>query len=177
MSITTVPTCSIRIIDEVSQTDAGARVGFRNGSPAVLEASQPHFEHLLWLAEWSRASRPIGVVTDAADHIIDLNCAHETGVAWVRHYPTNRNCFRVAFWAYSPICGLTRAHPDFDRILATLTAAAGTSQQLWVVTHSDETVDDEPDEGGLVARLPKIMDVRPTDAFSATNGALVAETE
>ena len=45
--------------------------------------------------------------------------------------------------------------------IAALTAAAGTQQRVWVVTHPDETVEDELDEDGLVAALSKIMDVRP----------------
>jgi hypothetical protein len=170
MPITTVPAYSFRLIDGVSRTDRGAQVTFPDGSRACLDSSHANFEHLLWLAEWSRPSRAVGVVTDAAGRIIDLNSAHDTGVAWVREFPTARSRFRVAFWAYSPICGLTREQPEFDRIFATLTAAAGTQQQLWVVTHSEETVDDEPDEEGLIAALPKIMDVRPMAPPPSTNG-------
>lgn len=172
MSITTVPAYGIRLIDEISRTDGGARVTFRDGSLACLESDQANFEHLLWLAEWSRPSRPVGVLTDATGHIIDLNSAHDTGVAWIREFAMDRSRFRVAFWAYSPICGLTREHPEFDRIHATLTAAAGTQQQLWVVTHSEETVDDDPDEEGLIAALPKLMDVRPRCPTPLTNGEL-----
>jgi hypothetical protein len=161
MLITTVPTCSIRLIDEVRRSDAGARIAFRDGSIACLESRHVNFEHLLWLAEWSCSSRPVGIVTDATGRILDLNAAHDTGVAWIREFSTDPGRCRVAFWAYSPICGLTREHPEFERIHATLTAAAGTPQPFWVATYSEETVDDEPDEEGLVAALPKIMDVRP----------------
>jgi hypothetical protein len=161
MLTTTTPAYSIRLIDGVGQANGCARIVFRDGSVACLESCHANFEHLLWLAEWSLRDRPVGVVMDANSRIIDLNSAHDTGVAWVREFPADHNRFRVAFWAYSPICGLTREHPEFDRIHATLTAAAGTPQQLWVVTHSEETVDDEPDEEGSIAALPKIMDVRP----------------
>jgi hypothetical protein len=176
MPITTASTNSIRLIDAVSRADGGVKVAFRDGSVAWLDPNQTNFQHLLWLAEWSRPSRPIGVVTDAAGRILDLNAAHETGVAWVREYPTDRDRFRVAFWAYSPVCGLTREQPDFDRIFATLTAAAGTQQPLWVVTHSEETVEDEPDAEGLIAALPKIMDVRPTSSLPSANGESLAGT-
>jgi hypothetical protein len=161
MSVTTASAYAIRLIAEVSRSDRGARIAFRDGSVARLESGHPNFGHLLWLAEWSRPDRPVGVVTDAKGRIIDLNAAHDTGVAWVRAFPTDPGRFRVAFWAYSPICGLTREHPEFDRIHATLTAAAGTPQQLWVATHTEETVEEEPDEEGLIAALPKILDVRP----------------
>jgi hypothetical protein len=176
MLTTTAPAYSIRLIDEVTRADGGACVTFRDGTLARLESSQANFEHLHWLAEWSRPNRPVGVVTDATGRIIDLNAAHQTGVAWVRDVPANHGRLRVALWAYSPICALTREHPEFDRIHATLTAAGGTQQQCWVVTHSEETVDDEPDEEGLIAALPKIMDVRPISSPSP-NGDLLAATD
>jgi hypothetical protein len=170
MLITTAPTYGIRLIDEVSRAGGGARLAFRDGSRARLESGHPSFEHLLWLAEWSRPDRPVGVVMDADGRVLDLNSTHETGAAWVRALPTALGRFRVAFWAYSPVCGLTREHPEFDRIFATLTAAAGPPEQLWVATHGTETVDDEPDEEGLIAALPKIMDVRAMGPLHSTNG-------
>jgi hypothetical protein len=174
MLITTAPAFSIRWIAEVSRVDGGARITFRDGCLARLESSHVNFEHLLWLAQWSQPDRPVGVILDATSRIIDLNSAHDTGVAWVRAFSTDSSRFRVAFWAYSPICGLTREHPEFDRILATLTTAAQTQQQLWVVTHSEETVQDEPDEDGLIATLPRILDVRPMCSVAATNGEAAA---
>ena len=45
--------------------------------------------------------------------------------------------------------------------------AAGTQQRLWVITHTAETMDDEPDAEGSIAALPKIMDVRPAAFESA----------
>jgi hypothetical protein len=170
MLLTTALAYSIRLIEDVSRSDGGARVEFRDGTRANLESGQANFEHLLWLAEWSRSSRPVGVVLDASGRILDLNAAHDTGVAWLREAPADRGVFRVAFWAYSPICALTRAHPEFDRIHATLVAAAGTPQQLWVATHSQETVPDGPDEEGLSAALPKILDVRPSCPPPSSNG-------
>jgi hypothetical protein len=155
MLLTTAAAYSIRLIDDISRSDAAACITFRDGFRAPLEFSQRNSEQLLWLAEWSRGSRPVGVVTDPVGRILDLNVAHETGVAWVREFPTDRSRFRVAFWAYSPLCGLTREHPEFDRIYATLTAAAGKPGQLWVATHSEETVEDEPDEDGVTAALPE----------------------
>jgi hypothetical protein len=160
MLVTTAPAFAITRIDEITRSPAGARLTFPDGTLARLESSHPNFEHLLWLAEWSRPDRLVGVLTDTHGRIIDLNVAHETGVAWIREFPTDPSRFRVAFWAYSPICGLTREHPEFERIHAVLTAAAGTQQQVWVATYSEETVEDEPDEEGLIAALPKIMDVR-----------------
>jgi hypothetical protein len=70
------------------------------------------------------------------------------------------NSLEVAFWAYNPICGLARDHPDFERIHATLAEAAGKPTLLWVATHSEEVVEGELDEDGLILAYPKIMDVR-----------------
>jgi hypothetical protein len=170
MLTTTALAYSIRRIDAINRADGDVRVAFHDGSVACLEARHANFEHLLWLAEWSRPSRPVGVVTDSAGRILDLNAVHDTGVAWVRAFPSDDSRFRVAFWAYSPICGLTREHPEFERIHATLLSAARMQEQLWVATHSEDTMDDEPDEEGSRAALPKIMDVRPMDLSRSTNG-------
>jgi hypothetical protein len=131
--------------------------------PPGLQAGQAE-------AGWSRTCGPVGIVTEGAGRIVDLNVAHDTGVAWVRALPTHSGRFREAFWAYSPICGLTREHPEFDRIHASLLAAAGTAQPLWLATHSEETVDDEPEEEGLSAALPKILDFRTMDSPLAVLG-------
>jgi hypothetical protein len=170
MLLTTALAYKIGQIEEVSRDDGGAWVMLRDGTRARLEAGQADYEHLLWLAEWSLPSRPVGVVLDASGRIFDLNAAHETSVARVRESPADRGVFRVAFWAYSPLCALKRAHPEFDRIHAALLAAAGTPQPLWVATHSRETVADGPDEDGSTAALPKILDVRPTSPPPSSNG-------
>lgn len=161
MLVKTAPAYGIHQVVEVGRADGDARLTFEDGGSARLSSSHPDFEHLLWLAEWSRSGRPLGVVTGGSHWVTDLNAAHATGVAWLRELPTNPGRFRVAFWAYNPICGLTRDHPEFERIHATLAGAARTQERLWVATHSEETVEDQPDEQGLTAALPKIMDVRP----------------
>jgi hypothetical protein len=161
MSLVTAPNYGVRLVAEVRPTDTGACIVFRDGTTACLDVSHPNFAHLRQLAAWAMQGRAVGVVTDASGQVVDLNAAHDTTVYWIRAFPTDPSRFHVAFWAYSPLCALTRDHPEFDRIYATLTAAAGTPQMVWVVTHSEETVDDEPDEEGLVAALSKIMDVRP----------------
>lgn len=161
MSVTAAVNSGVRSVSDVRRTDTGVCVTFRDGSTACLDASHPNFAHLRELAEWAMQGRVVGVVTDGRGQLVDLNAAHDTTVYWVREFPTDPSRFRVAFWAYTPLCALTREHPEFDRIYATLTAAAGTQQMVWVVTHSGETVDDELDEDGLVAALSKIMDVRP----------------
>jgi hypothetical protein len=160
----------IRSVAEVKPNDHGVGITFRDGSAAYLESSHPNFHHLLWIVQWSRSGRALGLVVDGSGQILDLNSVHDTSVHWVREFPTDRTRIAVAFWAYSPVCGLTRDHPDFERIHTTLTEAVGTSQLVWVATHSEEVVDDEPDKDGLQAALPKILDVRL--ACSTSNGKL-----
>ncbi len=94
---------------------------------------------------------------------MDLNAAHDTPVRHVREFAEDSNCLEVAFWAYSPICVLTRDHLEFERIHATLAEAAGKPTMLWIATYSEETVEGEPDEDGLIPAYPKIMDVRGID--------------
>jgi hypothetical protein len=79
----------------------------------------------------------------------------------VREPAPGSDYLEVAFWAYSPICGLAREHPEFERLEATLTESAGKPKLLWVATHSAETVEGEPNEDGLIPAYPTILDVRP----------------
>ena len=161
MIISAAPTYAIGVLLDLRRSDKGMQMTFQDGSVYHLDEHHPSFGRLLWLAEWSRSGRHVGVAADVTGRIHDLNAAHDTGVAWLRELPSDPDRIRVAFWAYSPLCGLTRNHPEFNRIHATLAAAAGTTQPLWVATFTEETVDDEPDEEGMIAALPKIMDVRP----------------
>jgi hypothetical protein len=162
MTVATGVTYGIHLVADVVPANGGLRILFRDGASAFLEATHPHFAVCRINAE-SRRGRPlpVGVVLDTEGRVVDLNAAHDTPVRHVRECARDRNRLEVAFWAYNPICGLTRDHPEFERIQATLTEAAGTPRLLWVATHSGEAVEGEPDESGLVPAYPKIMDVRP----------------
>jgi hypothetical protein len=161
----------VQLLKNVRPVAGGIQLTLGDGREVYLAASHPSYP--LWrihIESKLRDCYPVGIVTDESGQVLDLNTAHDTGVAWICAFPTDPNRFRVAFWAYSPICGLTRDQPGFDRLHAVLTATAGTQQRVWVVTHSEETVDDEPDTEGLIAALPRIMDVRTISALPATNG-------
>jgi hypothetical protein len=152
----------IQPIRDVRWTAEAAYITLLDGSLARLECHHPNFDILrIYVESDLRRQRPVGVVLDPSGKVIDLGAAHDTTVHWLRAIATDPTRFAVAFWAYSPICCLTRDHPDFERIHATVTEAAGTSQLVWVATHSKEVVEDEPDKDGLRAALPKILDVRP----------------
>jgi hypothetical protein len=162
MTVATGVTYGIHWVADVVPARGGLRILFRDGSSGLLEASHPQFAVCRINAE-ARQGRPlpVGVVLDAEGRVVDLNAAHDTPVRHVREFTRERNRLEVAFWAYNPICALTRDHPDFERIHTTLAEAAGKPQILWVATHSEETVEGEPNEDGLLPAYPKIMDARP----------------
>jgi hypothetical protein len=160
VSVAIAPHYDVQFVSEVCPADDGVRVVFGDGTTAWLDASHPNFTRLQELAVWATSGRTVGFVMDGHGRLLDLNAAHETTVYWLAEFPTDPTYFRVAFWGHSPLCGLTRDHPEFDRIRATLTRAAGKPDRVWLTTSTEETVDDEPDEDGLTAALPKILDVR-----------------
>ena len=162
MKVATKLSYAIRWVSEVMPADGGLRLTFRDGSSAFLEASHPRFAVCRINAESRRGqAMPVGVVLDGQGRVIDLSAAHDTPVRHVREPARGSDFLEVAFWAYSPICGLSREHPEFERLGATLAEAAGTPKLLWVATHSAETVEGEPDEDGLIPAYPTILDVRP----------------
>jgi hypothetical protein len=161
MLTTTNEVFKMQPIQEVRRTAEGVWITLRDGSVARLDLDHPHFDALMIYVEsdWRR-SRPIGVSLDSAGRVLDLGAAHDTPVRSIGEFPNDPTRFQVGFWAYSPVCALTRDQPEFERIHATLTQAAKTAQMVWVVTHSQEVVEGEPDEDGLFPTYPKIMDVR-----------------
>jgi hypothetical protein len=114
-------------IQEVRRTPEAVIITFRDGSVARLELNHPNFDVLMIYVESDlRRSRPVGVVMDPSGRVLDIGAAHDTPVRSVREFPNDANRFQVGFWAYSPVCGLTRDQPEFDRIHATLTKALQT---------------------------------------------------
>jgi hypothetical protein len=150
------------LVVDVIAADGGVQILFEDGSSGFLDATHPHFAVCRLNAESRRGrSMPVGVALDADGRVVDLNAAHDTPVRYIRAFAMDRNCCEVAFWAYSPTCCLCRDHPDFERLHATLAEAVGKPKLLWVATHSQEMVEGEPDEDGLIPAYPKILDVRP----------------
>jgi hypothetical protein len=117
----------VQLIQAARPVEGGVRLTLADGRQVHLASDRPNYP--LWLIHVEsklRDSYPVGVVTDDAGQVLDLNTAHDTRVAWVQAFKTDPDRFRVAFWAYSPICGLTRDQPGFERLHATLAAAAAT---------------------------------------------------
>jgi len=161
MLTTTNVVFKVQPIQDVRRTADGVWITFRDGSVARLDLDHPNFDILMiYLESDLRRSRPVGVIMGPLGRVLDLGAAHDTPVRSVQEFPNDPTRFQVGFWAYNPVCGLTRDQPEFERIHATLTKAAQTAQMVWVVTHSREVVEGEPDEDGLIPAYPKIMDVR-----------------
>jgi hypothetical protein len=59
------------------------------------------------------------------------------------------------------MCYLAKDHPEFDRLHASLAAAAGTPAQLWVANYSQMVKDEPTSDEGEFEIWWKIMDVRP----------------
>src|SRR5262245_40618309 len=123
MTVETRLTYSISLVADVIPASGGLQIRFRDGSSAFLDAAHPHFAVCRINAESRRGtSMPVGVVLDVDGRVVDLNAAHDTPVRYLREFERDSNHLEVAFWAYSPICGLSRDHPEFERICATLSA-------------------------------------------------------
>src|SRR5262249_42493884 len=93
---------------------------------------------------------------DGEGRILELSHAHETCVNSIREVGEDPSRLAVWFWEYSPICYLTRAHPDFDRIRATLEQAATSGNRVWLPNRM-HLVEDETEIWW------KILDVRPVE--------------
>ncbi len=156
-------------IQGVRKTADAVYLTLRDGSVARLDRSHPNFAGLMIYVESDlRHRRPVGIIMDAAGRVLDLGAAHDTPVHSVREFPNDPNRFQVGCWAYSPVCGLARDQPEFERIHETLTNAAQSGQMVWVVTHSQEVVEGEPDDDGLIPAYPKILDVRPVSGTKSS---------
>jgi hypothetical protein len=98
--------------------------------------------------------RPVGVMVDGDGRLLELSPTHDTGVCSVREDEEDRSRLAVWFWGYSPVCYLTREHPEFDRIRATLEQAAASGSRVWLANRM-HLVEGETETWW------KILDVRP----------------
>jgi hypothetical protein len=159
MSVATTLAFVIRRIAKVVPIAGGLRIVFPDGSTARLPASHPNFESLRIHAESAAGQqRPVGVVLESGNRVVDLNTAHDTTVRFLREDPANPGLLEVAFWGYSPACCLMRDHPEFERIHKTLTEAVETGRMVWLANHSEMA---EVTLDGEAFLCWRIMDVRP----------------
>jgi hypothetical protein len=150
----------IRSIARVQRCHGRVQLTFSDDSLAQLEETLPHFDTLMVLVESeARCRRPVGVVLDAADRILDLNEANDVTVRSVSENEDSPDRVKVALWGFSPICYLSRDHPEFVRLHSLLATAVGTPTRLWLANYS-RMVQDEPASDGTFESWWKIMDAR-----------------
>ena len=130
---TTLQVFKIQIVRTFEPSNGDWLVGFGNGLTGRLQPDHPDREEIRREAERSlQQQRPVGVLLNGEGRILELSHAHETAVASVREEEQDGRRLAVWFWEYSPVCYLTRDHPEFDRIRATLAEAARTGRRVWL---------------------------------------------
>jgi hypothetical protein len=135
---------------------------FQRGGKAVLRADHPDYEIILLEANRSlRYGRPVGFLLESSGRVMELQCAIDTHVQNVKDSDEDPSRLEVWFWGYSPVCYLTRDHPDFQRIQATLLEAVSSQSMVWLAPST------WPVEGETEI-WTKIMDVRPMTPATAS---------
>jgi hypothetical protein len=150
------PTYDIQRVREVRPCDGGTQLVFLTGLSVCLWKEHPEYERILHQARSSlQYGAPVGLMTGETGELVELNYTHQSAVRHVRPDEDDPSRLMVEFWAYSPICYLTKDHPEFERIKHTLERAATMDEQVLVANHM-RMVEGETETWW------KIMDVRPT---------------
>ncbi len=155
MIVTTGQTYDIQRVTAMQPCDGSTAIRFRNGSTACLPGTHPDRDIILLEAQQSLSSGvPVGYVVDAAGRLLDLHHAHDTGIHSIKGDKEDSSRLEVLCWGFSPACYLTRDHPEFERIFATLSEAVAGGGRVWLTTHLRMIE-------GETEIWHKIMDVRP----------------
>jgi hypothetical protein len=155
---TTPSVFDIQTIRTIAPSNGAIVVAFGNGLVARVPPDHPDRDSMLRDAEDSlKRRRPVGVLVDGDGWLLELSPAHDIGVRSVREDEEHTSRLAVWFWAYSPVCYLTRDHPEFERIRATLEQAAATGGRVWLANRM-RIVEGETEIWW------KILDVRPIEA-------------
>jgi hypothetical protein len=150
----------IQMVRAVQPSNGALTVAFQNGLVAWIPPDHPEKDTLVREAQYSlEQHRPVGVLVNGEGRLLELNAAHDTGVRMVRQEEGDER-LAVWCWGYSPVCYLTRDHPEFDRIRATLEQAAVTGDRVWLANRM-HLVEGETEIWW------KILDVRPCDSCRA----------
>jgi hypothetical protein len=145
----------IQPVRSIKACNGALTVALGNGLVGRLAPDHPDRDNIQREGEHSLRERlPVGVLINGDGVILELTHAHETSVRSVRLAEEDTSRLEVWFWDYSPVCYLSRLHPEFDRILATLEQAAATGERVWLA-NSMHQVETETEFWW------KILDVRP----------------
>jgi hypothetical protein len=151
-------TYDIQRVREVVPCAGGMQIVLAGGLSVCLRAEHPQYERILRQARSSAASgEPVGLMVGETRELLELNYTHQSAVRYVRPDEDDPSRLMVAFWAYSPICYLTRSHPEFERIKYTLAQALTRDEPVILANHV------HPVEGETEIWW-SIMDVRPKQA-------------
>src|SRR4051794_14763227 len=126
----------IQTVSTVQPSNGARVVGFDGGLVARLPPDHADRDRILFDAQDSlRRRRPVGVVLDSSGGILELTHAHETGVDSVQEDDEDKTRLAVWCWEFSPVCYLTRDHPESNRIRETLEQAAS-GGRVWLANHA-----------------------------------------
>jgi hypothetical protein len=141
---------------------------FRDGTTALLPLAHPRHDILRYTAEHSLPwQSPIAAVLDAEGRVLDLMYTYRVTVHSVKDDEEDPNRLEVLFWGFCAVCYLTRDHPEFDRLRATLTDAIASDTPV-VFANESWPVEGETEIWN------RLLDVRPAKALEPTrplNGA------
>jgi hypothetical protein len=152
----------IQAVRTIQPSNGTFVVAFENGLVAQLPPDHPDRDRMLREAEASlRQHRPVGVMVQGGGRILELSHAHETCVRSVREDEEDKSRLAVWFWDYSPVCYLSREHPEFDRIRVTLEQAAACEGRVWLANRTHPVA-------GETEIWWKILDVRPVESESTS---------
>jgi hypothetical protein len=101
------------------------QIVFVTGLSTCLRKGHPDYEQALHQARSSlQHGHPVGLLVNETGELVELNDTHQSTMRHVRADEDDPGRLMVEFWAYSPICYLTRDHPEFERIKHILERAA-----------------------------------------------------
>jgi len=156
----------IQVLGAVESSNGSLVLTFPSGLVAWLPLDHPERERIRRAATgFLQQRRPVGVMVNGDGRLLELSPTHETGVRSVREDEEDPSRLAVWFWAYSPVCYLTREHPEFDRIRATLEQAVASGGRVWLANRM-HLVD------GDTEIWWKILDVRPVPSVPGDNSFL-----
>jgi hypothetical protein len=154
-----------RVIDiltvlAIQPSNGAFAITFGSGLVARVPPDHPDRDRMLREAEDSLQDRcPVGVLVNGDGYILELSHAHDACVHSILPDEDDKSRLAVSFWEYSPVCYLTRDHPEFDRIRATLEEAARTGDRVWLANRMHMV-------RGETEIWWKILDVRPFASVS-----------
>jgi hypothetical protein len=148
-------TYDIQRVRDILPCDGGTQVVFPTSLSACLRRGHPDYERILHHARGSlQDGSPVAVLVNEGGELVQLNYTHRSAVRHVRPDDEDPTRLMVEFWVYSPICYLTKDHPEYERIKHTLEHAAASNTQVIFANHMHMIE-------GKAETWWKLMDVRP----------------